>query len=248
MAVDPQLTLRDMVRTITPAWLQGSNGYRLMYTFCLMLDALIDATFAAVKHSFPGLYSFESLPLIGKEARLYRGLFETDDSYALRLRRANDAHRRRGSVYELLNELYAFHAGIGESFAAYVIYRNGRRFSMPDRPTAEAADAAIVYDDISSWTPDTTPELWARQTVILRTNIYAAVPSDKPEILTRALGDLRSLIGAFIGAHMAVTEVIILGDASQLWSTLPGETGTWASSDTWSTSPDATDIRFTIEA
>jgi hypothetical protein len=101
---------------------------------------------------FPGYYSVESLPVIGRERRIRRGRIETHEVYATRLRRWLDDHRRRGGPYALLAQLHAHFAP--DNFPIALVYRNGRRFAMK-------ADGTVTRDVIA-WEPDHEPAKWAR--------------------------------------------------------------------------------------
>lgn len=136
-------TFRDTIREISPVWLRGPIGGGILYAIAAQLDALTDGLRAGVKMRFPGLYSNESLPIIGRERRIRRGRFETDLTYASRLIPWLDHHRRRGGPYAMLSQLFAHYAP--SNFAIELRYASGRRFQMD---TA----GAVVRGDIV-WTP-----------------------------------------------------------------------------------------------
>lgn len=234
---DEQRTLRDLIRRLSPSWLQGLNGYPLLYSFALVMDAFLDAAFAAAKHRFPGYYSAESLPLIGAERQMRRGLFETDSSYAIRLRRWWSVARGRGNPYELLEQLRAFH--LPEIPEIQVVYRSGRRFALN---TA----GEVKMDDLTGWSPNGFPELWATYTVLIQTDVYHLAP---PTVRTRALQDLRSLIQDLNAAHCkGVT--LVLADGAELWSAIPPapgdpDTTSWNDSSSWdSTGEEPLSVQF----
>jgi hypothetical protein len=146
-------TFRDAVREISPWWLRGKRAGSVLYAIASQLDLLADGVRAGVKMRFPGLYSDESLPLIGRERRIRRGRFETNEKYASRLIPWLDRHRLRGGPYALLGQVHAFYAP--NNFPVELRYASGRRYVMdPD-------DGSIVRGDVV-WTPPGDPAQWAR--------------------------------------------------------------------------------------
>lgn len=217
---------RDLVRDIAVPWLQGKNAYRLQYALALMLDDALDMQYAAVEHKFPGYVSGESLPYIGRERGLIRGLFETDARYATRLLGWIESWKRRGSPQELMRQLRAYHAPeLGE---VQIVYRNGTRY-------VGAPSGTITRDMLADWQPDDRPDLWCRIQVFIRINVYH-LETDLVR-RARAVDDLTRLVGDFTPAHCGV-EYTIIGDDAGTWSEpppLPGETAdAWSSPGTWS--------------
>jgi hypothetical protein len=144
-------TYRDAIRDISPPWLRKGNAEKLGYSLGVVVDDFAEALNASIRIRFPGVYSTESLPLIGRERRIRRGRTETDAVYASRLTRWLTDHRRRGGPYAMLAQVFAHYAP--NNFNIELIYRSGRQFAMD---TA----GAVVRSDIS-WSPDSTPSLWA---------------------------------------------------------------------------------------
>lgn len=148
------LHFRDAASSAAPWWIariESTTG-KMLWAGLVMLDGLVDAQVAAIKLRFPGLYSFETLPLIGRDRRIRRGPNESDEVYASRLPRWLDDHRRRGGPYALLEQVRAYWAP--DAFDVELIYRTGRRFTM-------AAGESIVRDDVP-FDYDTQPEKHAR--------------------------------------------------------------------------------------
>jgi hypothetical protein len=163
-------TFRDRLRRACPPWLQHGWAEKLLYAFGAQIDAFADALVAGVKMRFPNVYSPESLPLIGRERRIARGLLENDATYATRLTRWLDDHKRRGSPYAMLAQLHAYYAP--NNFTTQLVYRSGRRFSMD-------TDGNVVRDDLPDWSPDALSEMWARWWLYLFTDAYTLPLSDQ---------------------------------------------------------------------
>lgn len=147
-----EITFRDTLRKLSPRWLQGPVGQRIIYAMGVHMDALVDACAEAVRLRYPGNAPSEALAYHGQDRRMSRGRLESDDTYAARLRGWLDAHKGRGGPYAMLAQIHAHYAPA--SFPVQLLYRSGRRYSMD-------AQGVVAMDDIA-WSPDAIPEKWAR--------------------------------------------------------------------------------------
>lgn len=163
---DTLLTYRDSMRKISPPWLQTGRAEKILYSIALHVDAFGDALTAGVKQRFPGLYSYESLPLIGRERRIRRGRTEADASYATRLTRWLTDHRRRGGPYAMLAQLFAHFAP--NNFPISLVYYSGRRYRMD-------VNGVVTRDDIV-WSPDLDTARWARWWLFYETDEFGVSP------------------------------------------------------------------------
>lgn len=212
-------TYRDRIRRAVPPWLQHGWAEKFLYAFGVQVDAFADALVAGVKMRFPNLYSAESLPLIGRERRIARGLVEDSAAYATRLRRWLDDHRLRGGPYAMLAQLYAYF--YPNNFSVELIYRSGRRFSMD-------TSGNVTRDDVSGWHPDDVPAQWARWWLLMFTDTY-------PMPLTaEARQDIALIPTEWNAAHCTGT-IIVIGTGGELWDYPHGHT--WDETGTWDT-PD----------
>jgi hypothetical protein len=146
-------TFRDAIRQISPWWLRGPIGGSILYAIGAVTDGLADALRGGVKTRFPGYYSNESLPLIGRERRIRRGRVETEETYATRLIPWLDHHRVRGGPYALLAQVHAFYAP--DNFPITLIYENGRMFVLdPASGSVERlwVDFGAVDPQWAKWT------------------------------------------------------------------------------------------------
>lgn len=151
-------TFRDAIRRASPSWLTGYWGYRLLYAMAIQLDALGDAVTFGVKLRFPGVYSGESLPLIGRERGIVRGFDETDAAYTARLLRWLDALRRKGSPYELLRQLRGYLTG--HDVRIRVVNNGGAWYT-------QNVDGSTEYVLAANWNWDGSTAAWSRFWVIL---------------------------------------------------------------------------------
>lgn len=152
-------TFRDALRDKLPRWLQRGNAQRLMHSIGVHIDAYADAAIAGVKQRFPGLYSNDALPVIGRERRIRRGRTETDPVYASRLVRWLDDHRRRGGPYALLAQLHAHFAPA--NFPIDLLYYPSALIGGEAVRFRLATDGTITRDTFA-WVPDEHADRWAR--------------------------------------------------------------------------------------
>lgn len=208
MSAPTVLTFRDQLRLLSPTWLQEGENEKLIYgAVGLWLDVLGDALEKGVKQRFPGVEGQETIAEIGRERRIRRGAQEDADVYAYRIRYWLDFHATRGGAYSMLVQLHAFSArpdptsssGYRQPYPIEMIFRNGRRFTMPAQEFHPYADPGrlpeIIQDDLEGYDPDDTPERWARYWIYLRTDELG------PSLSPKDLANLRLVPRDFQPAH-----------------------------------------------
>jgi len=229
------LTFRDTMRSVCPPWLQRGLAEKIMYSLAVQLDAFGDALVAGVKQRFPGLYSFDSLSIIGRERRIPRGRAEADADYGERLRHFLTDHAVRGGPYAMLRQLHWY--WLPALFDIELIYWNGRRFTRdvalytaalaaPDATPTKALEQSIVRDIVpGGWHPDTDPVHWARWWLFYYTDQWAYTPPTDEE-----LAELKLIPRQWNAAHPLGTIVLFPSDG-ELWGWplghVWGEPGTW---------------------
>lgn len=179
-------------------WLQGGLGEKILYTFGVHIDGFVDAAVGAVKSRFPGLYSDESLGVLGRDRRVRRGRDEASAQYAARLTRWLDDHRLRGGPYAMLGQLYAHYAP--NSFLIDLVYHSGRRFRLD-------VTGAVSRDD--AWT--VTVADWAKWTLF-----YAWPQLPSPGSLVWGLRNWGS--GQVWGSTLTVDDVVDLRLVPREWN------------------------------
>lgn len=213
------ITFRDAIRRISPRWLQGGTAEKVMYSMAIQLDALTDSARAGIKLRFPGLYSPETLAMTGKDRRIRRGRYESDEVYAGRQLRWLDDHRRRGGPYALLEQIFAHY--VPAPFAVALVYFSGRRFSMD-------TNGVISRDDIT-WQPDADTAKWARWWLFYQwpdpvsSDGLWSDPGDwddggvwDSDLTIEEVDDIRDLPREWNCAH-AFGKVVLLSSGVELW-------------------------------
>lgn len=213
------LTFRDTLRKRSPPWLQNGLAEKILYSIGVHCDGFADALVAGVKQRFPGYYSFESLPVLGRERRITRGRSESDAAYASRLARFLTDHQLRGGPYALLSQLYLHYAP--DTFPIDLVYYAGSvRFGMD-------VDGEVTRD-LVTWHPDPNAAKWARWWLFYYTDQWAVTPPTAAE-----LQDLKLIPRQWNAAHPIGT-ILLFSTGAELWNWPPGHT--WNESGVWNTS------------
>lgn len=204
-------TFRDDIRKISPPWLKNGLAEKILYAVGVHVDAFGDALTAGVKLRFPGYYSDESLPLLGRERRIRRGRVESAASYAMRLNRWWIDHQRRGGPYALLSQLHAYYAP--NNFPVDLVYYSGRRFRMD-------VDGNVERDDIV-WSPDADTTRWARWWLFYYTDDFSDFGDDPQPLTDDEIADLKLIPKEWNAAH-CLGYIVIFPAGAELIDYPPG--------------------------
>lgn len=108
------LTLRGQLRRLLPSWLrdrpwiQKTTGFRILWTVALVLDASLQMMIEGVRAAFPTLGTPTALPYHGRDRRMFRGPFQTDEQYAIALLEWLDLWRAAGGPRGLARALQLY--------------------------------------------------------------------------------------------------------------------------------------------
>ncbi len=91
---------------LSPPWLGGEVGSRLMYAQGIQLDALGEYLRMGMLQRFPELCQPEMLFALGRDKSIFRGLTESDANYARRLVQFKRTWRFAGNAPTLLRQLF----------------------------------------------------------------------------------------------------------------------------------------------
>jgi hypothetical protein len=219
------LTFRDTIRRRSPPWLQRGLAEKILYSIGVQCDAFADAVIAGVKQRFPGYYSFDALPKLGRERRIPRGRSEDDVSYAARLGGFLASHQTRGGPYALLSQLFRYWSP--SNFPIELVYYTGAvRYAMDV--------AGNVVRDLVPWVADTNAAKWARWWLFYYTDQWASTPPTDAE-----LAEIRLIPRQWNAAHPLGT-IVLISATGELWNWPLGHT--WNESGTWNTSGGS--VRF----
>lgn len=188
---------RDATKKRSVTWLRIGRAEKLLYAIALQIDTLADMLVAGIKLRFPGLYTYESLPYIGRDRRITRGRSESSANYAERLRRWLDDHRHRGNGIALLTQLFIHYAP--NNFPIDLVYKNGRRYRL-------ATDGTITRDKVTA----VPTARWARWTLYYFTDQF-------PSPLSAAdRADLLVIPKQWIAGH-AIGRIVLMRTGTELY-------------------------------
>jgi hypothetical protein len=209
-------TYRDTVRRLSPTWLRTGRAEKLLYSIAAQIDTLGDMLVGGLKLRFPGVYSYESLPYLGRDRRIRRGRSEPSANYATRLQRWLTDHRRRGSGIALLQQLFIHYAP--NTFPIDLVYKNGRRYRMD-------VDGNITRDTVTV----TPTAQWARWSLYYFTDQFPDPLTDDDR------NDLLLIPKEWIAGH-AIGKIILMRTGSELWD-YHSPPRTWNNASLWDKPP-----------
>lgn len=127
------VTARDAIFRDAPRWLRAFIGQRLNYAGALVQDAITEAATLGARARFPlggALSVAGALEALGRERRIPRAPWMTDEQYAAKLPGWLDAHRTRGNPYAMLEQLRTRYADA--PFPIELVYLgSGKRYTLP---------------------------------------------------------------------------------------------------------------------
>jgi hypothetical protein len=116
------MSIRDLIRELSPPWLRRPWGERFLYAPALALDFVMDWALEGMQSRFPDDAADDALPFIGRDRTVRRGFNEPADIYRKRLKTAVDDHKTDGNPFTLLEAIRAYLFG----YAVRVRYVNDR--------------------------------------------------------------------------------------------------------------------------
>lgn len=91
-----------------PWWLTGPNRGRILWSFGLAMDAIMQRAQEATLQRFPLFCAPDALPWHGRDRRIVRGLVESTDSYRRRLVQWRKTHKKKGIAWGILENIQAY--------------------------------------------------------------------------------------------------------------------------------------------
>ena len=100
--------LRDVIKDLSPTWLQTGVAEKFLYVCGLGMDALLEKLNEGIRMRMPGYGDVSGLPYIGADRLITQGLSETAAAYVLRLKAWLDDWQRAGSAPSVLQQLFGY--------------------------------------------------------------------------------------------------------------------------------------------
>jgi hypothetical protein len=166
------LRLRDALKLISPWWLSDRResgktaGYRFNWSVVSALDTQLEGLLQGMYAAWPGAGTPTALPYIGRARGVVRGMADTNEEYAAKLRGWLKRAEALGSQYGIARELQDYVAGHPR---VRVVNRHGHWLTLNADGTIERAQAAWDWDSVSN------PEragYWSDQWAIVYTSAW----------------------------------------------------------------------------
>lgn len=150
----PVANFRGSIKTISPPWLQGEQGYRFMYTFGIQLDAISEYLRMGVLQRFPEHCRSEALRHIGADRQILRGFRESDTAYRPRLKGAFLTWKFAGNARTLLAQIAAYFSPSAPKIRYVVQGRDRDNILFADWWTLDGGVYSYHRQKPSNWTWD----------------------------------------------------------------------------------------------
>ena len=149
--------LSENLDRILPWWFRSrpgfDRGYKVLWASAVMCDALIDALVQGIQAPWPGRGTPTALDAIGVTRGIVRGLSDTADEYAARLRAWLDKYERMGSDEAIARELHEYLRGRP---MVRVVDRHGQWTEINEAGELRTFTAPWDWDSVSH--PDAATE------------------------------------------------------------------------------------------
>lgn len=152
-----------------PSWLTDGEGGLVAYTLDLLKDAAIKRLVLGLRARFPQdpidptgqtTAPADALVALGRDRRVFRGIFETDAQYAARLVTWLDERKTAGNPFTLMRQLHAY-TGTTHGVSFRTVDVNGNWYSR----AADGTETSSVKQANWNWDGDTAR--WSRFWVIV---------------------------------------------------------------------------------
>ena len=239
--------LRDMIRAVSPPWLAGGIAEKLLYSFALVFDVQLDkANQAMVANIATRTKTADSLPLIGADKLIPRGLVEAAADYATRLKRAYDDWYYAGSPRAIINQILGF---VSPALPRILFVNNASAWDYVPVNTAIGAlpthlPSAAAVAPTANWNWDgalgsyTSAMFWRVWAIVDKTGWVTATRTWGDAVATwgdvryswgldtpaTTITSLRPIIGLWKSQHSWVRWIIVCVDSTEFIPTAaPGD-------------------------
>jgi hypothetical protein len=236
------MRLRDAMRLALPWWLSERRqqnktvGYRFLWALVAVLDVLLEGVLQGLYAAWPGAGTPTALPYIGRSRGVLRGMDDTNDDYAAKLRGWLERAEQLGTMFAIARELHEYLPGRPR---VRVINRHQHWLTINTDGTLEKFVATWDWDSVSN--PERV-NWWSELWVIIYTDKFdhAGAWGDGRSWGTRDSGlgltvakanreALANLVADAKSAHSQVRCVIWTTDDTQFDPAVPASCpdGTW---------------------
>lgn len=172
--------LRNALNSIVPNWLSNrpglNTGFKVLYTFALMADVLLEQGLEGLRAPWPGKGTFSALPLIGQSRGLVQGENELESHFAARLVAWLTTWQNAGSSEVLAQQIQAY---LQNNPTVRIVDRAGNWVIVNPDGTVTFTTAAWNWDNVNG-TDDSPPAItanwWSDLWIIVYPSEWAIQP------------------------------------------------------------------------
>lgn len=203
-----------------PPWLQRTLGAPFMRGLADPIDDLRDNTAEAIDSRFPRAVRPDALPYLGRDRKIVRGLDEPDSSYAARLLRWREDHKRRGNPTAMLRQLEAYYATAPKQID--LVYETGTRYTL-DPTTLDADGKGTISKDAIEWREGNDQLAWAQAWIFVRYD-------SEPTVTYSEAQSVIAIVRDWAPGHVTRMRIFGIFPDGDLWGYPEGEL--WGDDDT----------------
>ncbi len=235
----PTRNLRHALKSFVPNWMADNLASRVLFTFlfiiCLFGDLIVEAMLQGLFAAWPGKGTNTALPYIGASRGFIKGVSETDDEYAARLRGWLDIWPEAGSDATLGSLIQGY---LGGGLVVRVVDRRGRFTTINANGTISVV-TDVLWNFDATELPERTAwwsDLWIIVYLDSRWPIYVTL-SDPAwlaawgtttnggvghQVPRGIVRDIAVLMSVFKGAHSWIETLVFTTDSAIF---IPGALG-----------------------
>lgn len=165
MSGEPTRTLRDLVKSIVPWWLQNKWGYGYLYSLAQVGDLLVQQAVESARLGFPSYCQDEALSYHGRDRGVRRAPAESRASFVARLKSWRTTAKKIGSAAAIVRAIQSYALGsLGGTPSVTLVTNTGTWYVLD---SAGTITRTVSLPGPSNWDWDGHPELWDRFWIVL---------------------------------------------------------------------------------
>lgn len=152
---------RSVFYKLAPSWLTTGDGERVLYSIGLLLDGFVERVRLGLIARWPEYDPpADALAAMGRDRVIVRGVNEDASAYGTRLIPWLDAHKKRGTAFELIRQIRAY---LGGGIMVRTVDERGNWYTID----ADGAQSYMLAQGNWDWDGSAAPTQRGRFWVII---------------------------------------------------------------------------------
>lgn len=152
---------RSVFYKLAPSWLTTGDGERVLFSLGVLLDGFVERARLGLLARWPEYDPpADALAAMGRDRGIIRGINESADAYAVRLIPWLDAHKKRGTAFELIRQIRAY---LGGNITVRTVDERGNWYTID----ADGVQSYVLDAGNWDWDGSTPPTKRGRFWVII---------------------------------------------------------------------------------